>query len=477
MRINKVIALLLSFGMIFAGETAAINANCSDKIDISDIVIPTIDYDAIKEKSYKFTLKSDGTYEISKYIYEIPETGFLPGGDLELPSAYKGKPVTSIAPSAFQTNNANHITGTLTIPSSITSIGEWAFWMCDFTNCVIPSSVTSIGRQAFYETPWLDNMRKQNPLVIVNNILIDAQAASGDIVVPNGVKEICGYAFSENTSVTGVTLPESVKTIGKYAFKNCESLAKINLPNGITEIGEWAFGGCKKLGGTLVIPSGLKTINDFAFINCTGFTKIVIPSGVTEIGINAFRNCSSVESVSIPNTVTAIGQGAFSENHSLTDIVIPESVKSIGEKCFNYCYELNSIKILGPECEIYDESDTIYLSADVLGYENSTAQSYAEKYGRGFQNLNLSTKLGDINGDGVVDSSDATLALREYTLLLSGENGTFSESWKIAADVNSDGTIDASDATKILRYYTEALSLTSGTMPDMDKWIKKQEAV
>lgn len=68
-----------------------------------------------------------------------------------------------------------------------------------------------------------------------------------------------------------------------------------------------------------------------------------------------------------------------------------------------------------------------------------------------------------------VDGVDATLVLREYTLLLSGESGNFSSSQSTAANVNGDEKVDGINATLILRYYNEALSLTSGTMPDMEE--------
>lgn len=159
MKINKIIAGVLSLCIMFTGGILAssnsLSAHSVDEDKLPDISLPPVDWDAVKEQSYEFTLKSDGTYEISKYIYKIPDSDFLPGVDITLPSTYKGKPVTSIEKRAFNTNNADHITGTLTIPSSITSIGDYAFWLCDFTNCVIPSSVTSIGIGAFDDTPWL----------------------------------------------------------------------------------------------------------------------------------------------------------------------------------------------------------------------------------------------------------------------------------------------------------------------------------
>ena len=473
MKINKIIAGALSLCIMFTGGTIAFTANCAEKPDISDITLPDFDPDAVKEQSYKFTLKSDGTYEISEYIYENT-TIFQSGEDITLPSSYKGKPVTSIGKNAFCTNNADHITGTLTIPSSITSIGNYAFYLCRFTNCIIPSSVTSIGYGAFDDTPFLENMRKKTPLFIVNNILVDAKTVSGDVVLPNTIKTIPRYSFNENEFVTSVTIPDSVTTIDPYAFYKCSSLEKVNIPKGVTEIGKWSFAYCEKLSGTLTIPSNIKTIGDAAFWSCKGLTSINIQNGVTSIGNGAFKFCTSVTEISIPESVKTIGYCAFSENRSLKSIVVPSSVESIDQACFRYDYALDSVTILNSGCEIYDEDDTIPSYTTIYGYGASSAQRYAEKYDKKFVALNQTTKLGDVNGDGVVDGVDATLVLREYTLLLSGESGNFSSSQSTAANVNGDEKVDGIDATLILRYYTEALSLTSGTMPDMETWIKMQ---
>ena len=80
--------------------------------------------------------------------------------------------------------------------------------------------------------------------------------------------------------------------------------------------------------------------------------------------------------------------------------------------------------------------------------------------------------LGDVNGDQKVDASDATLVLREYTILLSNGASTLTEAQKLAANADGSNNIDASDATLILRYYTLSLSNLTGTMPSFEEWVK-----
>lgn len=70
--------------------------------------------------------------------------------------------------------------------------------------------------------------------------------------------------------------------------------------------------------------------------------------------------------------------------------------------------------------------------------------------------------LGDINNDGTIDSSDASLILSEYSLIQTGGEPSFSEAQQKTADLNKDGTIDSTDASFVLMYYAHVS--TGGTM-------------
>lgn len=467
MKIKRIIAGLIVVCTIFMTESLFTVNTFSDAINLDDIVI---DIDASLEKEYKFTLKDDGTYEISEYIREIEENPvFAPSPDIYLPKSYKGKPVTSIGDRAFNTNNFDYITGTVNIPSSITSIGDYAFWMCNFQSCNIPESVAHIGKNAFGDTPWLDNMRKQNPVVIINNILIDARTVKGDVVLPDTLTSIPAYSFYENADVTSVKIPDSVKTIGEYAFSECTSLTEINIPSGITEIGVGAFEHCEKLSGTITIPGGVKTISDFAFMGCKGITKVNIENGVTEIGVYAFGICLSMTDVIIPNSVKTIGNMAFIETHKLKNIVIPESVESIGKYCFQYAYLLNSATIKNSNCMIYDDADTFPSWTTLYGHEISTTHSYADKYSKKFVATDQTLSLGDVDNNGLIDSSDASIILTLYSMIATGQQHNLSEFQIKAADVNADNLIDSDDATLILSYYSY---ISSGGKNSFETFIK-----
>ena len=177
------------------------------------------------------------------------------------------------------------------IPSSVTSIGDYAFWYCDsLSEIVIPSSVTSIG----------------------------------------------DHAFSDCYSLSEIVIPTSVTSIGDSAFSSCNSLSEIVIPSSVTSIGDSAFSDCYSL-SEIVIPSSVTSIGDNAFYGCDSLSEIVIPSSVTSICDSAFSDCCSLSEIVIPSSVTSIGKYAFYGCYSLSEIVIPSSVTSIGDSAFYKC--------------------------------------------------------------------------------------------------------------------------------------------
>ena len=92
-----------------------------------------------------------------------------------------------------------------TIPDSVTTIGESAFWNCSsLTSITIPDSVTTIGDCGFYYCSSLTS-----------------------VTIPDSVTTIEDYAFSACSSLTSVTIPDSVTTIGSYVFYDCSSLTSV----------------------------------------------------------------------------------------------------------------------------------------------------------------------------------------------------------------------------------------------------------
>ena len=270
---------------------------------------------------------------------------------------------------------------TATIPNSITSIGDYAFYYSGLTSITIPNSVTSIGESAFYGTPWYDNLPDAEGVIYINRILYEYKDKGNrpdniSIVVKEGTLSISSNAFSGCTGLTSITIPNSVTSIEESAFYGCTGLTSITIPNSVMSIGDGAFSNCTGL-TSVTIGNSVTSIGDFAFSICSGLTSVTIGNSVTSIGDCAFSICSGLTSITIPNSVTSIGDRAFEDCTSLTSATIGNSVTSIGGWAFSSCSGLTSVTIGNSVTSIgyYPFSGCDGLTSIVVESSNTTYDS------------------------------------------------------------------------------------------------------
>ena len=240
----------------------------------------------------------------------------------------------------------------IVIPSSVTSIGDWAFSFCaSLIYISIPKSVICLNGNPFAK--WNGKLECLSPnFVFEDDILFNKDKSRiisfrnqniKSYVIPSSVTSIGKGAFSFCDSLSEIVIPSSVTSIGDLAFSCCRSLSEIVIPSSVTSIGVGAFSGCDSL-SEIVIPSSVTSIGDSAYSYCRSLSEIVIPSSVTSIGVGAFSGCDSLSEIVIPSSVTSIGDSAFSYCYSLSEIVIPSSVTSIGDSAFYRCKFPDNLK-------------------------------------------------------------------------------------------------------------------------------------
>lgn len=253
-----------------------------------------IDWSAVDdapESDFEITEEEDGVY-IQKYLGG--------GGEVKIPETIGGMNVIGIGTKAFRDTavTAVNIPGSVYyidimafagcvnlesvyISDGVVSIGGSAFYNCvSLADIRIPESVTGFGMDAFSDTLWIVYKRQENPLVIVNNVLIDGRACTGDVMIPEGTTYIAARAFATCEGVESITIPETVTIIDHLAFSNCPSLKSVKIPD-------------------TVLGMGISM-----FWNCPELREVTIPDHITQFSKDTFGNCEKVVVTWRGNTYT-----------------------------------------------------------------------------------------------------------------------------------------------------------------------------
>ena len=262
----------------------------------------------------------------------------------------------------------------LTIPDSVTTIGNVAFSGCkSLKELYIPDSVIEIGAGAFRDCK---NLKSIN--------------------IPNDIKVIADEVLYNCTGLTSIIIPYSVTKIGRCSFKFCEGLSSIIIPKEVGEIGEEAFSNCINL-RSVTLSSEIKNIGNDIFNDCRSLDTINMTSSHYMFGqsqreefgkkipkhINLLREVQDTEmystginnydkihnfkdefgvvysedgkrllwapeelkEYSIREGTKYICNYSFSDCTHLVSVAIPNSVKEIGDHSFSGCYSIKSIQL------------------------------------------------------------------------------------------------------------------------------------
>lgn len=427
------------------------------------------------EVGNEYTVGTYGSLTYKKYInrVEIAKCDESAEGTIEVPGDIEGLPVNMIGLSAFY--GCDKVTE-IKLPDTVTVIREGAFEDCSgLTSITLSANLVSIRSNAFRGC----------------SSLISA-------VIPESTKNVDDYAFCECKSLKEITFlrPDCVisdrlvtssddyalSTIRGYENSTAQEFAEkfgyefvsIETPDVTTAASTTTTGSTENVTTATVTtvigyPSAVGTYEDMKYeiySDCIVITscsraaegEIVIPEKIDGL------------------PVIKIDYEAFAHCENITKITVPKSVDIISSYAFGFCTKLAEIEILNPDCLIadsyhtisngLDENGKVYYDGIIRGYTGSTAQIYAERCEYTFESLgDAPVTLGDVDGNGTIDSADATVVLVAYALIQTGQDSGLTPEQEKAADVDRNGSINSADASKILAYYAD---ISTGKTPSWD---------
>lgn len=349
---NKVISAMLSVLMVSGMFTAMpLAVNAAGTADTNETTTSAAVQSADDTQSDSEEKEYNGFTYYTYFNEENNRTEAVITGykgidnDLVIPDSIDNAVVTSIGEKAFAESNQFE---SITIPDSIGSIGEDAFWECNGLKKVYVSSIEDWCKIKFENT-------FSNPINYGSKIYIDGELAT-DITIPKGITKICDYAFVNCDTITNVVIPNSVISIGDSAFNCCSNLKNISIPNSVVNIGKGAFSSCFNL-EKVEIPDGIKIIKDYTFTSCEKLNTIIIPQSVKKIGYLAFDSDRNLSNVLFKGSKSQWNSIDFTDgNTNLVESVIHYDVKFVEKKaptCVNKGYDLYSCSECSDGVKIY----------------------------------------------------------------------------------------------------------------------------
>ena len=200
----------------------------------------------------------------------------------------------------------------LVIPEGMESICYNAFYGCTgITSVTLPSTLKTIGGNAFAYTN-IETVTIPDSVTEIEEYAFQHCANLKSVTIPEGVTKI-GFSAFEHTGLTELTLPSTIRSMSQ-SFYGCDSLAKLTLTDGITYLGQsfYSLPALKEV----YIPGSVKELVYGDFNRCDNLETVTIAEGVEEVA--GFSSCPNLKSVTIPSTASKVS--GFRDCSSLTSV-------------------------------------------------------------------------------------------------------------------------------------------------------------
>ncbi len=336
------------------------------------------------------------------------------------------------------------------IPDGVTSIANCAFLSCsNLESITISDSVTSVGIRAFSRCSDLTNIVIGNGIKVIGDYTFEDCTGLESIIIPRSVTSISGLAFNycsnlksfsvaennafysndsngvlfnknktkiirypDGNTATEYTVPDSVKYIGDYAFSNCYSITSVVVPKTVLQIGLGAFKGCNRLKEIALPFNGYSKETTFSAKDAFGY--IFGYSSKSDYGTT-----EQIVQVKYPHIDWTIGKAYyyyipyslkkviitgddffdFENCDRICNVVVPEGLESVNISFFG-ATGYKSVTIPDSVTEI----NISYMSGVIYGYSPSAAETYAKDNGFAFEERMYRISYDATNGVNVPPS-------------------------------------------------------------------------
>ena len=401
------------------------------------------------------------------------------------------------------------LVGEVTVPSTVTSIGNNLSGATAMTSVVLPAGLTRIGVNAFKGCTGLTEITLPCDLGSSSNAF-DGCSSLVSISFAEGVTSVLGGGLGRLANLTTMKFPSTlaelnVDLIGEsvtditfapgcaYSLNNgviskatesgtellkvlpgasiVDADGVLDIPEGVVSLGANVFQGRSDI-KSVVLPSTLKTIGDQAFMDCSDIKSVVFPSTLKTIGDQAFRNCSNIAgALSIPQGVTELGQGAF-VGTGITKAVIPTGVATVGSQAFSFCPNLKEI-VVGSinDASIVDRSPNLETFTVSEGVKAITGRSLVATSCDKLTTINLPASLETLEASALAGN-------KSLTTINCAEGGNFAFANSVLTDTSTNtvmyalpslsGSLVIPEGTRAIgpEVFKDNASITSVSLPE-----------
>lgn len=235
------------------------------------------------------------------------------------------KNVVTIGDDAF--NRCENIKDVV-FSDKLKKIGHKAFADCSIKEVYIPETIESIGYGAF-ACPSLEKISvsssntkydsRDNCNAIIETSSKTLLQACKNTVIPDGIEKIHGAYLKSNAKE--INIPETVKEIDSYSFSECSELESIIIPASVTSVGDYVFSDSIKL-KKIEFKTGDGTLNktiSTAFNNCVNLEELILPGDLNDLA-GDFQGCYNLKKITLPN-IASINQLDFSSLENILETI------------------------------------------------------------------------------------------------------------------------------------------------------------